>query len=122
MTRSLARQFLVWQLAVVVLLLAAVAGFAAVRSDAEFRDTQGRRMLSVAEDVAALDVVRQSLAVGHYDPLPGVAVGARNISGADDVLIVDVARDRAHGRRSGAGGHAVRRRGVDGGGRPGVGR
>ena len=91
MTRSLARQFLVWQLAVVALLLAAVAGFAAVRSDAEFRDTQGRRMLSVAEDVAALDVVRQSLAVGHYDPLPGVAVGARNISGADDVLIVDVA-------------------------------
>src|SRR4051794_8204855 len=88
-TRSLARQFLVWQLGVVMLLLAAVAGFAAVRSDAEFRDTQGRRMLSVAEDVAAVPTVRLSLSTDLYGPLPGVVVGARNISGADDVLIVD---------------------------------
>ena len=88
MTRSLARQFLVWQLAVVVLLLAAVAGFAAVRSDAEFRDTQGRRMLSVAEDVAALDLVRDGLGSGYYDPLATVVASARNVSGADDVLIV----------------------------------
>ena len=90
MTRSLARQFLVWQLAVVVLLLAAVAGFAAVRSDAEFRDTQGRRMLSVAEDVAALDLVRDGLGSGYHDPLATVVASARNVSGADDVLIVDL--------------------------------
>jgi sensor histidine kinase regulating citrate/malate metabolism len=89
-TRSLARQFLVWQLAVVGLLLAAVAGFAAVRSDAEFRDTQGRRMLSVAEDVAALDLVRANLSSSYFGPLATVVTSSRNVSGADDVLIVDL--------------------------------
>ncbi|MET0190444.1 MAG: hypothetical protein ABW212_15680, partial [Pseudonocardia sediminis] len=60
--RSLARQMLVWQLIVVLVLLGAVAALAVVQSEAAFRDTQGRRMLSVAEDVAAVPTVRAALA------------------------------------------------------------
>lgn len=89
---SLARQFLVWQLAVVALLLVAVAGVATMQQDAGFRATEGRRMLSVAEDVAANLEVRRGLAVGYYDSLPAIALSARDISGADEIVIVD-----AHG-------------------------
>lgn len=45
MARTLARQFLRWQLGIVALLLLAVAALALVQSDAAFRETQGRRML-----------------------------------------------------------------------------
>jgi len=90
--RSLARQFLGWQLGIVVLLLVAVAGLALVQSNAAFRDTQGRRMLTLAEDVAATDAVRQALTNGRYGPLPVIAVSARNVSGADQIVIVDADR------------------------------
>ncbi|MHA6780925.1 ATP-binding protein [Pseudonocardia saturnea] len=85
---TLARQFLGWQLGIVALLLAAVAALAVVQSDAAFRETQGRRMLSVAEDVAATATVRLSLDVGEYGPLPGIATTAQNLSGADEIVIV----------------------------------
>jgi sensor histidine kinase regulating citrate/malate metabolism len=86
---TLARQFLAWQLAVVVLLLAAVAGLAVVQQNAAFRETQGRRMLSLAEDVAATAEVRRSLLTGELGALPGLATSARNLSGADEIVIVD---------------------------------
>ncbi|WP_300013646.1 ATP-binding protein [Pseudonocardia sp.] len=86
---TLARQFLGWQLGIVALLLAAVAALAVAQSDAAFRETQGRRMLSVAEDVAATATVRQSLATGQHGALPGIATTARNLSGADEIVIVD---------------------------------
>ncbi|MEJ3654455.1 ATP-binding protein [Actinomycetes bacterium KLBMP 9759] len=89
MARTLARQFLVWQLAVVALLLGAVAVVAVVQQDAAFRETEGRRVLSVAEDVASMLAVRQSLERRHFDPLPALATSARNISGADEIVIVD---------------------------------
>lgn len=90
--RTLARQFLVWQLAVVALLLAAVAGVAVAQQDAAFRDTQARRMLSAAETVAALDVVRDDLNGGYYTSLPAAVTSTRNLSGADDIVVVDVGR------------------------------
>jgi sensor histidine kinase regulating citrate/malate metabolism len=87
--RTLARQFLVWQLGIVALLLVVVAVVAAAQSNAAFRETQGRRMLSVAEDVAATASVRQSLATGDYGPLPSLGESARALSSADDIVIVD---------------------------------
>ncbi len=87
--RTLARQFLAWQLGIVALLLAAVGALAVVQSDAAFRETQARRMLSVAEDVAALPAVRDRLAVDDFGPVPAAATSARNLSGADEIVIVD---------------------------------
>ena len=88
-SRTLARQFLAWQLLVVVILLGAVAVLAAVQSDAAFRETQGRRMLSVAEDVAATPGVRAGLVQRNVDLLATFARSAENLSGADRLLIVD---------------------------------
>lgn len=85
----LARQFLVWQLVVVVVLLGAVAALAAVQSSESFRETQGRRMLSVAEDVASVPTVREALRTRRHDLLPSFARSAENLSGADEIEIVD---------------------------------
>ncbi|BBG00302.1 MULTISPECIES: sensor histidine kinase [Pseudonocardia] len=85
----LARQFLVWQLVVVALLLGAVAALAAVQSADSFSETQGRRMLSVAEDVASVPTVRSALQTGRHDLLPSFARSAENLSGADRIEIVD---------------------------------
>jgi two-component system CitB family sensor kinase len=90
--RPLARQFLVWQLLVVVILLAAVAALAAVQSDAAFRETQGRRMLSVAEDVAATPGIRAGLVNRNVDLLASFARSAENLSGADRIVVVDATR------------------------------
>lgn len=90
--RPLARQFLVWQLLVVVILLAAVAVLAAVQSDAAFRETQGRRMLSVAEDVAATPGIRAGLVNRNVDLLASFARSAENLSGADRIVVVDANR------------------------------
>ncbi|MBP2370484.1 sensor histidine kinase [Pseudonocardia parietis] len=87
--RPLAQQFLGWQLTVVVVLLAAVAALAAVQSGESFRETQGRRMLSVAEDVASVATVRDALQLPRYDLLPAFARSAENLSGADEIEIVD---------------------------------
>ncbi|MCF7553411.1 ATP-binding protein [Pseudonocardia sp. WMMC193] len=90
--RPLARQFLVWQLVVVVILLAAVAALAAVQSHSAFEETQGRRMLSVAEDVAATPGIRAGLVERNVDLLASFARSAENLSGADRVVVVDAGR------------------------------
>ncbi|MFT7835034.1 sensor histidine kinase [Saccharothrix sp. BKS2] len=91
---SLARQLLVWQLVVVVALLCAVGVLSVVQAGNNFRTTEGRRMLSVAEDVAATAGVRASLAdpLRHY-ALPPFAESARSLSGASYVIITDPARE-----------------------------
>ncbi|MFC5952613.1 ATP-binding protein [Pseudonocardia lutea] len=90
--RPLAREFLVWQLLVVLILLAAVTALAAVQSDAAFRETQGRRMLSVAEDVAATPGIRAGLVDRNVDLLASFARSAENLSGADRIVVVDAHR------------------------------
>ncbi len=62
--------------------------FSAVQSNESFRDTEGRRVLSVAEDVAATLSVREALAdpLRHHQ-LPPFATSARNLSGASHVTI-----------------------------------
>ena len=90
MRASLSRQLLVWQLVIIFVLLASIAVFSVAQSDAAFRTTEGRRMLSVAEDLAATDGVRLSLVDPFArDALPIFAESARSLSGADHVIIAD---------------------------------
>ncbi|MBN6035906.1 sensor histidine kinase [Amycolatopsis sp. 195334CR] len=90
---SLARQLLGWQLVIVFALLACVALFSVAQSNKSFTDVEGRRLLSVAENVAATPGVRENLPDPlRRDPLPVFAEGARSLSGADFVIITDRAR------------------------------
>ncbi|GGI98401.1 ATPase [Saccharopolyspora subtropica] len=87
---SLSRQLLSWQLVIIGLLLASVAVFSVAQTDTAFRATEGRKMLSVAEDLAATEGVRTSLADPYRrDALPIFAESARSLSGADHVIIAD---------------------------------
>ncbi|HEX6356830.1 sensor histidine kinase [Actinophytocola sp.] len=84
----LSKQLLGWQLLIVVALLAAVAVFSAIQSNNSFQDTEGRRMMSVAEDVAAQLTVQEALAdPTRYQQLTPFATRAMNLSGADFVII-----------------------------------
>lgn len=87
---SLARQLLGWQLVIVFALLGCVTGFSVMQSNKAFTDSEGRKLLSVAENVAATPGVRSSLAHPvNRDPLASFAEGARSLSGADYVVIAD---------------------------------
>jgi sensor histidine kinase regulating citrate/malate metabolism len=85
---SLAGQFLLLQLLIVLLVVTAVAGVSLVQADTAFRSTEGHRLLSVGETVAATESVRQGL-VAHEgrDALPTIAESARGVSGVSYVLI-----------------------------------
>ncbi|GAB2676750.1 ATP-binding protein [Saccharopolyspora gloriosae] len=90
MRGPLSRQLLGWQLAIILVLLASIAVFSVSQSNAAFRATEGRRMLSVAEDLAATDGVRSNLQDPFdRDALPIFAESARSLSGADEVIITD---------------------------------
>ncbi|MEV4645443.1 sensor histidine kinase [Saccharopolyspora sp. NPDC049357] len=78
------------QLVIILLLLASVAVFSVAETDQTFRATEGRKMLSVAEDVAATGGVRVSLTdVSSQRLLAIFAQSAQNLSGADFVIIAD---------------------------------
>lgn len=90
MRGTLSRRLLGWQLVLMFLLLASIAVYSVAQSAAAFRATEGRRMLSVAEDLAATDGVRVSLTDPfRRDALPTFAESARSLSGADHVIIAD---------------------------------
>jgi hypothetical protein len=65
--RSLAGQFLVFQVLVVAVVLVAVAAVSVAQSTREFRDVRGQRMIAVAENMASTPVVRDRYA----DPFAG---------------------------------------------------
>ncbi len=56
--RSLAGQFLMFQLLVVVVVLFAVAAVSVAQSTREFREVRGQRMIAVAENMASTPIVR----------------------------------------------------------------
>src|SRR5882757_6921415 len=56
--RSLAGQFLVFQVLVVAVVLVAVAAVSVAQSTREFRDVRGQRMIAVAENMASTPIVR----------------------------------------------------------------
>jgi sensor histidine kinase regulating citrate/malate metabolism len=85
---SLAGQFLALQLAIVVVVLVAVAAVSLAQADAGFRRDEGRRVLSVAETVAAVRSVRLGLANPAMEHVvPPVAESARSVSGASYVIV-----------------------------------
>jgi two-component system, CitB family, sensor kinase len=57
-TRSLAGQFLAFQLVVVAVVLVAVGAVSVAQSTNEFREVRGQRMIAVAENLAATPIVR----------------------------------------------------------------
>src|SRR6478736_2595659 len=60
--RSLAGQFLVFQLLVVAVVLVAVAAVSVAQSTREFQDVRGARMVAVAENMASTPIVRDRFA------------------------------------------------------------
>lgn len=87
---SLAGQFLVLQLAVVAVVLGVVAVISLRQSTATFEEERGTQLRAVAEYLANLEVVRQT--VDDADPTSSLAPSvdrALSLSGADDVLIAD---------------------------------
>jgi two-component system CitB family sensor kinase len=60
--RSLAGQFLVFQLLVVAVVLLAIAAVSVAQSTREFREVRGQRMIAVAENMASTPIVRDRYA------------------------------------------------------------
>ncbi len=87
---SLATQFLVLQLGIVLLVVGVVGAVSLAESDATFRRVEGKRLLGVAENVAGNDTVRLRMhePLGR-DALPALAEGAQAVSGVTYVLIAD---------------------------------
>ncbi|MFC9894185.1 ATP-binding protein [Nocardia sp. NPDC127579] len=85
---SLARQLLALQLLIVFVLLAAVAAVVVAQVSETFRNTESRRMLGIAEDVAANPSLRVLLAdPAQHLLLAPFATAAQVASGADEVVI-----------------------------------
>ncbi|WP_326558849.1 sensor histidine kinase [Micromonospora sp. NBC_01796] len=87
---SLAGQFLLLQLGIVLLVVGAVAAVSIAESDAAFRREEGARLRSVGENAA----INRTVRLGLGDPtgqeaLASVAESARAVSGASYVLITD---------------------------------
>ncbi|NJQ00728.1 sensor histidine kinase [Streptomyces sp. PLAI1-29] len=91
---SLTGQFLALQLGLIVVVLGVVAVVSVAQTEAEFRRTEGRRLLHVAEAAASLDAVRAGLAgePGPGDILPPTAESVRSVSGASYVTITGTDR------------------------------
>ncbi|MEV4753590.1 ATP-binding protein [Micromonospora sp. NPDC049559] len=88
---SLAGQFLLLQLGIVLLVVSAVAAVSIAESDAAFRREEGARLRSVGENAAINRTVRMGLLdpAANREPLAAVAESARAVSGASYVLITD---------------------------------
>jgi two-component system, CitB family, sensor kinase len=87
---SLASQFLLLQLGIVLLVVGAVAAVSIAESDAAFRREEGARLRSIGENTAINRTVREKL--GHptgQEALAAVAESARAVSGASYVVITD---------------------------------
>ncbi len=61
-SRSLAGQFLVFQMLVVTVVLAAIAVVSVAQSTREFREVRGQRLIAVAENMASTPIVRDRFA------------------------------------------------------------
>jgi two-component system, CitB family, sensor kinase len=87
---SLASRFLVFHLGIALSVVGAVAAVSVAESDATFRRETGARLRSVAENLAATSIVRQSLEDPRLrDALAAEAESRRSVSGASYVVIAD---------------------------------
>ncbi|WP_089247871.1 sensor histidine kinase [Rhodococcoides kyotonense] len=90
--RSLAHQVLLLQLVVVAVVLVAVAGVSVHQTSSEFRDSQGARMIAVAENLASTPVVREQIDTPESDRVLAPEVGrAVDLSGATVADVVNAA-------------------------------
>lgn len=107
---SLASQFLVIQLCVVLLAVAAVAATSVAGADKAFRTEQGQRLRSAAENLASHPVVRSSLAdLASLDlqrAASGQAATTQAVYGVQYVLIADT-RALVHADTHGTAGTAA---------------
>ena len=87
---SLAGQLLLSQLGIVLAVVAAVGAVSLAEADAAFRTDEGRRLRSVAENLAAESTVRAGITDPlWYDALAARAESARAVAGATYVVIGD---------------------------------
>ncbi|WHT23766.1 ATP-binding protein [Crossiella sp. CA-258035] len=85
---SLARQLFVLQFLIVLALLGAVTTLSLGQTTANFREDQGRRMLMLAEQVAATDSVQDALGdPRRYYRLATLAETARSLNGNSSIAI-----------------------------------
>lgn len=68
LARSLAAQFLAFQLMVVAVVLIAVGAVSVAQSTSEFREARGTRMIAVAENMASTPIVRERIERAPADP------------------------------------------------------
>jgi two-component system, CitB family, sensor kinase len=87
---SLAGQFLLLQLCIVLVVVGVVAAVSLAEADASFRRIEGRRLLSVAENVAVNDTVRLQLKdKGATEATASIAETSRAFSGASFIQLTD---------------------------------
>ncbi|GIJ46180.1 ATPase [Virgisporangium aliadipatigenens] len=87
---SLAGQLLLFQLGVVLLVVVAVGAVSLAEANAAFRTDEGRRLRSIAENLAAESTVRTGLTDAVWrETLAARAENARAVSGATYVMIGD---------------------------------
>ncbi|GAB3829217.1 ATP-binding protein [Dactylosporangium cerinum] len=87
---SLARQFLVLQLGIVLLVVGAVAAVSVAEADAAFHREQGAKLRSTAENLAATDIIRAGLrATIWHESLAAGAETARSVAGVSFVELTD---------------------------------
>ncbi|HKU34473.1 MAG TPA: histidine kinase, partial [Paenarthrobacter sp.] len=87
---SLAGQYLVLQLLIVLAVLVAVAAISLAESAASFERTEGRRALSAAEALGNNPAVRELLPTAEPrsgSALPAVAESVRTVSGSAQVAL-----------------------------------
>lgn len=88
--RSLAGQLLASQLAIMILVLIAVAALSLAQSSATFNRVEGRRVVALAEQLAASPLVRDELArSAPGDALATVVQAVRTQSGVTSVTLAD---------------------------------
>ncbi|PSK99925.1 sensor histidine kinase regulating citrate/malate metabolism [Murinocardiopsis flavida] len=85
----LATQFLGFQLAIMVVVLAAVAALSIQQAQRRFEDAEGRRLQSIAESMAALPAVRYALDRRLVSPLSSTAANTRDVSGLTQISVAD---------------------------------
>lgn len=86
---SLAGQLLVLQVFIVLVVVAGVVVVTLAQTDVAFRRQESRRVLVVAETIAANRVVQSGLTQGTSEGTPGVAEAAVSTYGASYVIVTD---------------------------------
>lgn len=87
---TLANQFLMLQVAIIMVVVLAVAAVSLAQSAATFERVEGRRALAVAEAVAANSLVRQGVDdPARREALGALTLGVRSVTGVSFVTVAE---------------------------------